>query len=240
MAYSYGRTIDLGTFTRGQARRCAAGWAIRRSGMKTGKINDGKYYTNKCVNKFRRDQPDNSTTTEIEESWDHILVPRQLPSLSKRQLSSQLASFCNSPDLIIPNYQVSNLAQTGLYNSDSPSIPGAPAIQQAQSVDPGSQAVETGAEKPNNFGAVQSQVQQRVEQNGGAIVDGKPPAVPQEVKQELDSARTNSGSGGTTGTGGTSGTGGNTGKSAANKAVQGGIALALAGVAVAVFAAAAW
>lgn len=190
--------------------------------MKTGKINDGKWYTNKCVNKYRRDL-DNST--EIESAWDNILIPRQLPSLSKRQLSSQLSSFCDSPDLTIPNYQFSSLAQTGLYNSDSPPIQGAPAIVQAQSVDVGSQAVEAGGEKSNNFGAVQAQVQQRVEQNGGAIVDGKAPAVPPEVKKDLDAARTSTGSGG--------GSGGGSGKSAAGRKVQSGavaLGLMLAGL----------
>jgi hypothetical protein len=172
--------MELGVFSNGQMVRAARGWWLRRNGLKSGKITGSSYYIKTCPAQSLRRGPVALRSLLGTRHPDSIIVPRDLPSLSKRQLATELGAFCDSADLVIPNYQFSTLAETGLYQPDSPAIAGAPTSGPPPDLDVGDGTDAGGAK--SNFESIRLDVQSQVDNTGGKIVaDSSSPPVPSSL-----------------------------------------------------------
>lgn len=172
MSYSNGRTRDNGIFMQGQAARAAAGYWVRRRGLVGLGVNSSDVHVLKSC-------PVARPIRRHELHPNQVLIPRDLPTMSKRQVAAELSSFCNNKDLYVDNYSYGDLASEGLYNPSSPAVtnqpPAAPETSAKQA-----QAVGDEAGK-SSFEQVKAAVDERVAAGGPVATESAKPIVPPTI-----------------------------------------------------------
>lgn len=167
--YSDGVTYSKGVFVKKQRVRAIVNWLLRRDGLSS-KAKVARYYTAKECD---------TASKKLRRSPEHLLPLVFGPhkrELTKRQVASELSRFCQNTDLTVENYDFSDWAEQGIWNSDSKPLPAQPA-DTLPNVDTGPSQTINANIGESNFQRVRQEIQQRVDSGQGVDKEYVEPSV---------------------------------------------------------------